>query len=79
MEQLLWTFEDLRRFTTHPDTPVREWAVERLIKHFPDQAGDVLVTLVDDPRGYVAFKALEFLGWKPPQTLWRRLARRRCR
>jgi len=62
VEQLLWTFEDLRRFTTHPDTPVREWAVERLIKHFPDQAGDVLVTLVDDPRGYAAFHALEFLG-----------------
>jgi hypothetical protein len=62
VEQLLWTFEDLRRFTTHPDTPVREWAVERLIKHFPDQADDVLVTVVDDPRGYVAFKALEFLG-----------------
>jgi hypothetical protein len=41
---------------------VRKWAVERLIKHFPDQAGDVLVTVVDDPRGYVAFKALEFLG-----------------
>lgn len=62
MEQLLWTFEDLRRFTTHPDTPVREWAVERLIKHFPDQAGDVLVTVVDDPRRYTAFKALKFLG-----------------
>lgn len=62
MEQLLWTFEDLRRFTAHPDAPVREWAVERLIKHYPDQAGDVLVTVVDDPRRYTAFKALKFLG-----------------
>ena len=66
MEQLLWTFEDLRRFTTHPDAPVRQWAVERLIKHFPDQAGDVLATVVDDPGGYIAFKALAFLGQTGP-------------
>lgn len=61
-EQLLWTFDDLQRFTTHPDAPVRQWAVERLIRHFPNQAGDVLVTMVDDPGNYIPFKALDFLG-----------------
>jgi hypothetical protein len=32
MEQLLWKFEDVKRFTTHPDAPL--WAVDRLIKLF---------------------------------------------
>ncbi len=62
MEQLLWSFDDLKRFTTHPDTPVRSWALERLIKLFPRQAGEVLLTMLDDPGQFIAGKALDFLA-----------------
>jgi hypothetical protein len=62
MEQLLWKFEDVKRFTNHPDAPLRSWAVDRLIKLFPDQAGEVFVTLLDDQGRFIASKALDFLA-----------------
>lgn len=61
MEQLLWTFDDVVRFVDHPDLPVRRWALERLNKRFPDQAGEPMVTLLDDPDSYIALMASEFL------------------
>jgi hypothetical protein len=62
MEPLLWTFEDIKRFANHPDAPLRLWVVERLIKHFPDRAGEVLVTILDDPGNFIAGRALDFLA-----------------
>lgn len=62
MEQLLWTFEEIKAFTTHRDVAVRRWAVERLIKLFPDQAADVLVTMVDDDNSFIRGLALDFLA-----------------
>ena len=61
-DQLLWTFDDVKRFAKHPDVPVRRWAVERLIKTFPNQAGDVLITMVEDPGEYIDYKVLDFLA-----------------
>ncbi|MBI1881169.1 MAG: hypothetical protein HYR94_23565 [Chloroflexi bacterium] len=62
MEQLLWNFEDVKRFTSHSDAPLRSWAVDRLIKLFPDQAGEVLVTMLDDQGRFIANKTLGFLA-----------------
>jgi len=62
MEQFLWSFEDVKRFTNHPDVPLRLWAVDRLIKLFSDRAGDVLLTMLDDKGRFIAAKALDFLA-----------------
>jgi len=61
MEQLLWTYDDLVRFIAHPDAPVRRWALNRLTKRFPDQAGAAAIALLDDPNTYIVFRAAEFL------------------
>ncbi len=62
MEELLWTFEDIKGFANHPDAPVRRWALDRLIRHYPKQAGDVVITLIDDQGMFIADKAITFLG-----------------
>jgi hypothetical protein len=62
MEQLLWTFEDVVHFVDHPDRPLRRWALERLTKRFPKQAGDALLVMVDDPDGYISLMATHFLA-----------------
>lgn len=61
MEELLWTFEDVVRFIDHPDRPLRRWALERLTKRFPHQAGEALLAMVDDPDGYISLMATQFL------------------
>ncbi|MDD3828581.1 MAG: hypothetical protein PHY79_21670 [Anaerolineae bacterium] len=61
MEELLWTFEDVVRFIEHPDRPLRRWALERLTKRFPHQAGEALLAMVDDPDGYISLMAAQFL------------------
>ena len=61
MEQLLWTVDDVARFVDHPDLPLRRWALDRLRKRFPTQAGEPMVILVDDSDSYIALMASEFL------------------
>lgn len=58
----LWTLDDLARFAHHPDAAVRDWAVHRLMRLFPEQAGDILVTLLDDPYVFITRWAVDFLG-----------------
>ena len=58
----MWSFEDIKHFANHPDAPVRSWAMDRLIKLFPDQAGDVLVTMLDDQGHFIANTSLDFLA-----------------
>lgn len=60
--EFLWTFEDVVRFVDHPDRPLRRWALERLTKRFPRQAGDALLVMVDDPDGYISLMATQFLA-----------------
>jgi hypothetical protein len=62
MEKLLWTIEDVVRFVDHPDRPLRRWALDRLTNRFPEQAGDALLVMVDDPDGYISLVATEFLA-----------------
>jgi len=62
MKELLWSFEDVKHFTHHPEGALRSWAVDRLIKRYPDQAGDILVTLVDERRQFISSRVLDFLA-----------------
>jgi hypothetical protein len=59
MDQLLWNFDEVARFVQHPDTSLRRWTLERLIKLFPDRAGGPLVHLLDDPNSYCLIAALD--------------------
>jgi hypothetical protein len=62
MEHLLWNADDVARFVDHADLPVRRWALDRLRKRFPAQAGEPMVTLLDDSNSYIALMASEFLS-----------------
>jgi hypothetical protein len=62
VEQLLWTFDDVVKFIDHSDLPVRRWALERLTKQFPTQAGGPMVTLLDDVNAHIALTASDFLS-----------------
>jgi HEAT repeat protein len=62
MEKLLWTFEDVVQFIDHPDQSLRLWALERLLKRFPNQAADPLAAMLEDPYPYIALKAAEFIA-----------------
>jgi hypothetical protein len=62
MEELLWTFEDVVRFVDHPDRPLRRWALDRLTKRFPNQAGDALLAMADDSDEYISLMATQFLA-----------------
>ena len=62
MEPLLWSFEEIRPFAGHRDAPLRRWALDRLIKLFPDRAGEVLLTMLDDKDAFIASEAVDFLG-----------------
>jgi hypothetical protein len=62
MDELLWTYEDVVRFIDHPTQALRVWAVEHLIRHFSDRAGDAVLEMVDDPYDYISLVATRFLG-----------------
>jgi hypothetical protein len=81
MEELLWTFEDVMRFLHHPDRPLRSWAVERLIKRFPDRAGDALLDAAGDADEYITLMAAQWLAetgdrarYGPPLLEWLKTA-----
>src|SRR5512136_1356396 len=49
MSDLIWSYEDLVRFTKWEDPEVRYWAVDRLIRHFPEDCPDAVAPfLLDD-------------------------------
>lgn len=62
MQQLVWTFEQIARFSDHPDRPVRRWAMHRLLKLFPERAAPVLVGMLDEDDFYLVREAAECLG-----------------
>ncbi len=52
MSALLWSFDQLARFTRYEDFEVRYWAAERLASLFPKEAPDVIAGLIlDDHEG----------------------------
>lgn len=49
MSDLIWSQEELARFTKWEDAEVRYWAIDRLIRHFPETSTDVVAPfLLDD-------------------------------
>jgi HEAT repeat protein len=58
----LWTSNDIVRFIDHPDIPLRRWALERLVKLYPDQAAEPLASMLDDPNEHTVLLAAQFLG-----------------
>ena len=49
MSQFIWSFSELVRFTKWEDPEVRYWAIERLIRHFPEECCDKIAGfLLDD-------------------------------
>ncbi len=48
MSERIWSAEDLVRFVQSEDAEVRFWAVERLVRHYPDQCCDRIADLVLD-------------------------------
>lgn len=62
MEPLLWTFEEIAGFLTHPDKQVRRWVQDRLLDLFPERSPEVLMAELDDDDFYLALRAAEALG-----------------
>jgi len=48
MSPRLWSFDDLARFLRYEDPEVRAWAVDRLARHYHDQATDVVAQYLFD-------------------------------
>jgi len=49
MSERIWDFKDLVRFTKWEDSEVRFWAIDRLIRHYPDECCDAVAGfLLDD-------------------------------
>ena len=49
MPDLIWSFDELTRFTKWDDPEVRHWAIDRLIRHYPNRCCDVIADyLLDD-------------------------------
>lgn len=62
MSELLWSFDQLARFTRYEDPEVRCWAAERLIQLFPEEAADVVAELLMDDHDTTPELVAEFLG-----------------
>lgn len=62
MDQILWSFDEVKPFLSHPEGVLRGWALDRLKQHFPDQAGEAVVPLLDDEAGFNSITAIEILG-----------------
>jgi HEAT repeat protein len=58
MSDLLWSFEELVRFTKWDDAEVRFWAIDRLIRHYPAECCDAIAAfLLDDHEATPAMVA----------------------
>ncbi len=64
----IWKFEPLVALLDHPETLVREWAMERLIALYPERVGPVAVRHISDPVEAVAVAALSHLIDRPDAT-----------
>ncbi len=62
MSNLLWSFDQLVRFTRYEDTEVRYWAAERLVALFPKEAADPIADLLLDEHDATPDLVAEHLG-----------------
>jgi tetratricopeptide (TPR) repeat protein len=64
----IWKFEPLVELLDHPESLVREWAMERLTSLYPDRVGPVAARHISDPVEAVAWAALSHLIDRPDGT-----------
>ena len=48
MSDRIWSFDELARYTKYEDPEVRYWAIDRLIRHFPEDCPDAVQGFVLD-------------------------------
>ena len=62
MSDLIWSFDDLVRFTKWEDAEVRYWAIDRLIRHYPETCCDVVAPFVMDDHDATPERVARHLG-----------------
>jgi len=62
MSDPLWSFRELVRFTRWEDAEVRYWAIDRLIRHFPEDCADVIADFVMDDHDATPAAVIRHLG-----------------
>jgi len=62
MSELLWSFDQLARFTRYDDPEVRYWAADRLVTLFPAEAADVIAELLLDDHDTTPELVAQHLG-----------------
>jgi hypothetical protein len=67
MSQLLWSLDELTRYARYEDAEVRAWAVDRLIRHFPDEGADAVANLLLDEHDATPAAVARHLGERGSQ------------
>src|SRR5512139_4079938 len=62
MAELIWSFDELARYTKYEDPEVRYWAIDRLIRHFPDECSDTVQAFVLDDHEATPSMVARHLG-----------------
>ncbi len=62
MSDLLWSFDQLSRYTRYEDPEVRYWAAERLIALFPAEAPEAIADLILDEHDATPEMVADHLG-----------------
>jgi hypothetical protein len=62
MTQMVWSKEELVRFTEAKDSEVRYWAVDRLIRHYPDECCEAIAELLFDEHDATPVAVARHLG-----------------
>jgi len=62
VEDRIWTFEELTRYTKWEDPEVRYWAIDRLVRHFPEECCDVIQGFVLDDHEATPTMVARHLG-----------------
>lgn len=62
MSSPIWTFEELVRYTKWEDPEVRYWAIDRLIRHFPEDCPDAIAGFVLDDHDATPAMVARHLG-----------------
>lgn len=61
----LWTIQDFERWAKRPHPEVRAWAVDRLEAFFPEAAGPIMASLLQDDEAEVALSASHYFILRP--------------
>lgn len=62
MSDRIWSFDELARYTKYEDPEVRYWAIDRLIRHFPEECPDTIQGFVLDDHEATPSMVARHLG-----------------